>query len=141
MEIFIGYTRNSNVTWLRETLEAWDELADTDPVAIECPPKKYELFRRVAAENTAVGDYILCELGWLPTYDSFVAYAQRMLLEYPKVGIFHMRGVAICRRGIVDKWPTPKSEFYAIEHVRAYELQGYGEHLCKEAYCRQIGAC
>lgn len=142
MDIFIAFTKQSNVHELDETLEAWEKVDLAEPAAIECPVSKFEIARRVCAENLASGDYILCDIGYIPTYPSFIHYAERLLKENPKVGMFQMKGgVYICRKGVVDKWPVKKSSFYIPEHVLAYRRKGYEVLPCPQVYCRRLGVC
>lgn len=140
MDVFIAYTKQTEVQELGETLEAWDKVEGAEPAAVECQPRKFEIQRRVAAENLASGDYILCDVGYIPTYPAFVEYAEKLLKEHPNVGMFQMKGgVYICRKGVVDKWPEKKSEFYIPEHVWAYQLKGYEVLPCPQVYCRRMG--
>lgn len=139
MDVFVGYTPMSDIDELGKTLFEWEAIGDSSPAAIQCPSSKYELYRRVAAENLSVDDYILAEIGCVPTDKKFIAYATRMLKDNPQVGMFLMEpGIAICRRKVIEKWPTKKSHFYIPEHKQAYQLAGYEVEICKEAYSRRL---
>ena len=139
MDIFIGYTKESSFEELQKTLEAWDKIDYAEPAAIECPKAKFEVYRRVTAEHLSGGDYILCDLGYVPTYPDIVLYAEKLLRENRKVGMFNMKGgVFICRKGIVDKWLVKKSAFYIPEHARAYHLKGYDVAPCPQVYCQRL---
>lgn len=64
MEVFIGFTKDDDFTLLQATLERWDACANVQLAAIECDPKKFEIARRVAADNMAkMQYYILADLG------------------------------------------------------------------------------
>lgn len=143
MEVFIGYTKDDNFELLERTLEAWDE-GDTEPVAIECNAKKFEIHRRVVAENMSTGDYVLCDIGYGPALPKFGKVAAELLEKHPKAGLISQgtkgqpHSVVICRKGIVEKWPTPQSKTYIPEHAEAYRLKGYKPLLCQQKLYRQL---
>lgn len=139
MQVFVAYTKQSSIHELAQTLEAWEKIDYAEPAAIECPKTRFELYRRISAEHLSTGDYILCDLGYVPTYPDFIIYAERLLREATKVGMFNMKGgIFICRKGIVDKWPVKKSDFYIPEHVQAYKLKGYEVNSCPQIHCRRL---
>src|SRR5882724_2434202 len=64
MEVFIGFTKDDDFTLLQQTLERWDACANVNLAAIQCDVKKFEIARRVAADNMAkCNHYILADLG------------------------------------------------------------------------------
>lgn len=143
MEVFIAYTKHDRISELEKTLIAWDE-GDTEPVAIECNSKKFQIHRRVTAENLATGDYVLADIGYGPAVKDFAKVARELLEKHPKAGLIGQgtagtpHSVVICRKGIVDKWPTPQSETYIPEHAEAYRLKGYKPLLCQQRLYRQL---
>jgi hypothetical protein len=118
----LAYTLRSDIRELAITLDAWDKMDDMEPIAIECSRMKYEITRRVAAENMAKGDYILGDLGCIPTEDVVEAI---LSLYNGKTGMIGKHGVRICRKSIVTGWPMKATDSYDDEHAMAYELRGY----------------
>ena len=137
MDVFVAYTKPIHIAELGKTLEAWD-IEGASVAAIEVPPKKYEVYRRVTAEKLSDGDYILAEVGIVPTYERFIAYAEGLLKYNPNVGLFNVHGVLICRKGIIDKWPAKETDFYIPEHQRAYARHDFGYMNCEEDYCKRM---
>ncbi|HEX8838471.1 MAG TPA: hypothetical protein VF748_16125 [Candidatus Acidoferrum sp.] len=147
MEVFVAYTPESSLDELGNTLDAWEK-AGLEPVAIECKKKKFELVRRVTAENLSRADYILAELGTEPVEFGFGEIASEYLGGHSDVGLVGAwrigqtqnewpNSVVVCRKGIVEKWPTPKTEFYIQEHVEAYRLAGQKALLCRQIHYRR----
>jgi len=64
-EVFIAFTKNSNILELENTLTAWDT-KDYEPVGIQVQAHAFDKLRLVAAEGMARGDYILADLGSSP---------------------------------------------------------------------------
>jgi hypothetical protein len=137
VEVFIGYTLRSDIRELAVTLDAWDKIDDMEPVAIECPRMKFELIRRVTAENMASGDYIVGDLGCIPTED--VVEAAKSLYE-GKTGMIGKHGVRICRKSVITGWPMKATDSYDAEHVMAYELKGYKVIEWPKALYRRMNA-
>jgi hypothetical protein len=136
VEAFIAYTKFSHVNELKVTLECWEK-AGAEPIAVSISANqaKYELERRVVAENMSQGDYILADLCCVPDDLNFVPTAEILLREFPKVGImaaYPGLGVWVCRKGVIDKWPQKQTTFYAKEHEEAYQRKGYEAALCQE---------
>lgn len=127
---------------LAATLEAWEKVPEAEPVAIQVPRKKYEIIRRVTAENMAKGDYILCDLGCVPTVDDVAAISKQYFSQDEKVGMILFgkgSGVRVCRKGIVEKWPKKESLNYQKEHEIAYAIEGYTVLKCPTLSYRRLG--
>lgn len=140
LEVFIAYTKGSNIAELETALNSWDR-EGLEPVAIECGLKKFEIIRRVTAENLSLGDYILAEIGVAPVEEDFAARAEKFLAEHPAVGLVELASgpdVFVCRKKIVDKWPTPRTESYLKEHREAYQLKGFEATLCPQIHYRRL---
>lgn len=140
LEVFVAYTKGSSIAELEATLNGWD-LEGLEPVAIECGLKKFEITRRVTAENLSLGDYILAELGCTPVEEDFAARAEKFLAENPAVGLVELPSgadVFVCRKKVVDKWPTPRTESYLKEHREAYQLKGFEATLCPQIHYRRL---
>src|SRR5258708_16301139 len=141
IEVFVAYTRDSEIEKLEKTLEAWDK-SGMEPVAIEIKPvKKFGLYRCVTAESTSRGDYILADLGYGPFEEDFGAIAEEEFAKREHIGLLGAwpvggpgpeipRTVVLCRKGIITKWPTPRTDSYLKEHVEAYRFAGYSAALC-----------
>lgn len=139
IEVFIAFTPGVNATKLERTLEAWN-LPGLEPVAIQCGLKKFELHRRVTAENVSKGDYILADIDYGPLEEEFGVIAEKLLAENPDAGLLKpdlgsctlkVHGtVDICRKGIITHWPTPQSASYDKEHSEAYQRVGFRTILC-----------
>jgi len=141
MEIFIAYTKLSSIDDLGQTIESWDAIEAAEPAAIEVPVSKYELFRRVSAENISTGDYILSDIGHVPSNPDIVSICEKLLIENKTVGLFTFDdSVHLCRKGIIEKWPEKQSTYYLSEHKQAYRLSGYGAISCKEEFIRRLAA-
>jgi hypothetical protein len=140
LEVFIAYTKGSSVDELEATLDGWD-LDGLEPVAIECGLKKYELIRRVTAEKLSKGHYVLAEIGFAPVEEDFGARAERFMADHPRAAIVRPIGgtdVCICRKGVIDKWPTPRTTSYTKEHREACELKGYEILTCPAIHYHPI---
>lgn len=128
MQVFIAYTEKSLIGDLTRTLYAWDRVQKSEPVAIQVPEKKYELIRRVTAENMSEGDYILADIGCVPNSELVVKEISAILEGDEKVGMIQFSpegAVRACRKGIIEKWPQNKSGLYQQEHEQAYLTEGY----------------
>ncbi len=157
MEVFIGFTKDDDFTLLQATLERWDACANVEVAAIQCDPKKFEIARRVAADNMAKAEfYILADLGCVldspealegieeraaGMNEALIGLAIKQPVTYtPKNGpVFHARfpdeyptGVRICRKGAVEKWLPNQSGKYDQEHVESVKLAGGSVGLCPD---------
>jgi hypothetical protein len=150
IEVFVAYQKASDIDELEETLDAWD-LPGMEPVAVEVTIRKFELARRVTAENVSRGNYILADLGTGPLEENFGELAEKELAERKDTGLIGVwrtgqtasevpNSVVICRKGIVGKWPTPQSETYIQEHIWAYRFAGYRTFLCSTLHYHRLTA-
>jgi hypothetical protein len=142
VEVFIAYKESSLVDDLKNTLEAWEKVPDVQPIAIQAPEKKYEIIRRVTAENISTSDYILCDLGCVPCEDDPVSIIKQVMAGDEKIGMIRFSpesGVRFCRKGIVEKWPKRESINYQHEHEMAYLLEGYQVPKCPTLSYRRLG--
>lgn len=153
IEVFIAFDRHDSIASLEHTLTAW-ELPGLSPGAIHMQRKsgqrrKYELLRRVSAENIARGHYILAELGFGPVERNFGELAEKELSERQDVGLFGAwrvgqtaheipNSVVICRKGVVTHWPPPVTHTYIQEHLQAYQFVGYKTFLCSTLHYRPL---
>lgn len=136
MEVFVAYTLSDRIEVLDKTLEAWD-IDGLEPVVLEMKVNKFELQRRVTAENLSRGNYVLAVLGFGPTEQDFGELAEAELRNNPNAGLIALAPameVAICRKGVISHWPTPKTETYMAEHVEAYRFKGYKYIVCPKIH-------
>ena len=140
IEVFIAFSHMSMLEELEKTLNAWS-LEGIDTIAVQVRPKKFEIERRVVAENMAHDNYILAELGFGPLEQNFGELAEKELKDRPEVGLFGAwrtgqtanelpNSVVICRKGIIKQWPQPQGSTYIREHSEAYRIAGYKTFLC-----------
>lgn len=154
MEAFVAYAIETlSVDDLEATLEAWN-IDGLEPVAIELKLKKFELIRRVTAENISRGDYVLASIGCAPVESNFADLAEKVLIDHPKVGLIIPQCVApewvsgrvtICRKGIIKHWFQPKGSqesdvLYANMHAQVCRLAGYETMECKTIHYRPLSA-
>jgi hypothetical protein len=125
MEVFIGFTKDDEYQLLKDTLMAWAECDGAEPIAVQLKPgKKYELQRRVLADNLAKGKYyVVAELGLVPAYADTVrricsATKSTLSLLAPLGKVF------VAEKGSVRRWIEPKSESYNREHMESVILSG-----------------
>lgn len=141
MEVFIAFTKDSLFSDLTDTLLVWEKIPFAEPIAIEVPKVKYEIIRRVTAENMSVGDYLLCDLGCVPNEEDCISLVEGLFLQDEKVGMIRFlpeSGIRACRKGVVEKWPKRESINYQHEHEMAYLLEGYLVPKCSLSY-RRLG--
>lgn len=149
MEVFIGYTKGTDIARLEQTLEAWD-LPGLEPAAIQCGLRKFDIHRRVAAENVSRGTYVLSLLGFGPVEESFADLAAQALAENPKAGMIEVPNVTpvnplaggilhvdvpvvVCRKGLITHWVQPLSEreeLWENAHRTSYRNAGYEVISC-----------
>lgn len=154
MEVFIGFTKDDDFTLLQATLERWDACVNVKLAAIQCDPKKFEIARRVAADNMAKGDYyILADLGYvLEDWKVLEGIEERLGdREEGLIGLENSRGktclpeefqyptgVRICRKGAVEKWVPNVSGTYDREHVESVRLAGGSVGLCPDILYKKL---
>lgn len=138
IECFVGFMKETPTDLLAQTLTAW-EIAGVEPVAVQCRADRFELHRRVVAENLAVADYLLAELGYGPTEPDFAKRLKIEMRDRTDCGLFIVSaGAVACRKGIITHWPQLKSETYRPEHAEAFKRKGYGHHTCKTVHCHPL---
>jgi hypothetical protein len=138
IEVFVAFTRESNISDLEKTLEAWN-LPGLEPIAIQIKQgKKFELHRRVTAESVSRGTYILSDMMFGPCEVKFAELAEQALGDNPDAGMIIPNGIVmarVCRKGIITHWPTPRTVTYTEEHAEAYKHAGYKVIPCPSIHC------
>ena len=134
MEVFVAFSKDEQIPILQQTMEAWAECELVEPVGIRASEGKYELMRRITADNMAEGNYyILADLGCVPD-DKFsvpalmkrLAISGDGLIGFSKEGrdLAYPTGVRICQKGVVARWVPKSTESYDQEHAEAIRLAG-----------------
>lgn len=118
---------------------AWEKVPDCEPIAIEVPVKKFELIRRVTAENVATDNYILCDLGYVTKDDNIAKFSEEILDRETFTGMLKLTGMRICKKGVVERWSSYKSGSYDAEHEEAYKREGYEVKVCTKIKTTRIG--
>lgn len=146
LEVFLAYNKEiADIKELEATLEAWSQ-PGLEPVVIEAKGKKFELHRRVVAENISVGNYVLASLGSAPLEKDFGSLATKVLADNPTVGLIHVSlagempsgRVMVCRRGVITHWVTPTGD-YIKAHEESYRHAGHGVMtLCPSIHYRLL---
>lgn len=135
MEAFIAYWDDEQMQVLAETMNQWSSVDGIEPVAVKCPEAKYELFRRITADNLAEEQfYLLIDLGTAPCENFDLAEIKTRLAD--EVGMVAFRdpddpddedpyqddlptGVRVCQKGVIEKWPNKVTSSYDQEHYTA----------------------
>jgi len=163
MEVFIGFTKDDDFTLLQQTLERWDACANVNLAAIQCDVKKFEIARRVAADNMAkCNHYILADLGCvLDSWNALEGIEERLAgmgetliglaevfsakdakdaekSQKPKAKSDWPTGVRICRKGAVEKWLPKQTATYDQEHVQSVKLAGGAVGLCPDIFYKWL---
>lgn len=121
IEVFVSYTPGTDIGRLGQTLDAWD-LEGLEPNAIQCGLKKFEIHRRVSAENVSRGTYVITRVGCGPVEDNFAALVEEFFAKDSNLGMivpaceekdWTSGSVAICRKGVVKQWVHPLSNMAA----------------------------
>src|ERR1700756_2523261 len=64
-EVFIAFTKTSNIMELQSTMVAWDT-DEYEPIGIQVQAHRFDIQRMVAAEGMSKSTYILADLGSRP---------------------------------------------------------------------------
>lgn len=151
IEVFVAFTKGVDPARLERTLEAWN-IPGLEPVAIQCGLKKFELHRRVTAENISHGPYILAAMDYGPVEEDFWAWADQELLDHPLVGLFliedihtlgkpvrcHNPEIVMCRKGVITHWPQPQTDSYGLEVMETCKALGIETQLCRTIHYRRL---
>jgi hypothetical protein len=138
IEVFVSFTKGTELARLERTLEAWD-LPGLEPIAIQCGLRKFEIHRRVTAENVSRGTYVLADLDFGPVEEEFAEIAEGVIASQADAGLIECgEFVVVCRKGVITRWPAQVSPAYRPEHQEAYQLVGYKAISCPTLHCRQL---
>lgn len=146
MEVFLAFCSEDQIPILEATMEAWAEVEGCEPVGIRVPAGKYEMVRRITADNMAVGDwYILADLGCIPDgltkSPSASEFSNVHNMGLASWGIVKTpTGVRFCRKGAVARWVPKVTDSYDEEHMQSVEKSGFTVGCMKEKY-KRIAEC
>jgi hypothetical protein len=142
VEVFIGFTKDDEYQLLEDTLLAWAECDGAEPIAVELKPgKKYELQRRVLADNLAKGSYyIVTEIGLVPRSSDLVRRIDRA--DKQALNLLHPKGqVFVAQKGSVKRWVQKHSESYCKEHLESVKLSGGKVHSWADIEYKRLREC
>lgn len=138
--------------WEKESL---NRAAYLTPQDLKCSAAKFQLVRRATADVMAKTDfYILADSDCLPQAAPFVEEAERLLETYdafamlslmpsnctinpwtPETYTAHLDarvmehhsvgGIRICRKGVVEKWPSIEDKTYDAQHCEEIRKLGF----------------
>lgn len=138
MEVFLAFTDTDEYQLLEDTLDAWGRCDGAEVSAIRMKAgKKYELQRRIIADNLAKGKYyVVAVLGMVPRSDDIIrdinGTSKHQLNLLAPLG-----AVYVAEKGSVRKWVTPKDSDYNEQHIDSVKLSGGKvEHWADIAYKR-----
>lgn len=148
MEAFVAYNDDEQIPILYDTMESLSSIHGIEPVGIKAPEDKYELFRRITADNMANDKfYLLCDLGYvLPELDTETIQKRLAFAEqYGLIGIGISgeelkipSGIRFCQKGIVEKWLPKRTPSYDQEHVDSVRLGGKGVKMWTDIVGRKL---
>lgn len=146
MEVFIAFSSDDDAQVLKHTMIAWAECEDCEPVGIQTAPGKYELQRRIVADQMAQEKwYIIADLGCVPESPSLLSDVRSRLAD--DVAIYGLgtddppSGVRICQKGAVRKWLEKKSNSYDAEHAESAKLAGKRVEIWPDIIYKRPLAC
>jgi hypothetical protein len=136
MEVFVAYTKDDDFNALKQTLEYWGRVPGVEPAMIQFPRAKYEIGRRVAADNLSTDQYyILADLGCILNSEADMKRIEERLKDEDAalIGLSNIAGnillpdpppagVRICRKGAVEKWLPKVTVHYNQEHRDSVRL-------------------
>lgn len=153
IEVFVAYTKGTEIARLEATLDAWN-LPGLEPVAIQCGLKKFELHRRVTAENVSCGTYIQALVDRVPVEDDYAQCVEKELAANPKAGLLAIPpfgadwvsgAVSICRKGLITHWVHPLGSqeadvLWDNAHRTSYRNAGFETITCPSIHYRVLVA-
>lgn len=148
MEAFVAYSDDEQIPILYDTMESLSSIGGIEPVGIKAPDDKYELFRRITADNMAKEKfYLLCDLGYVLPEFSIVSVERRLAFaeQYGLIGIGISgeelkipTGIRFCQKGVVEKWLPKRTANYDQEHVDSVRLGGKGVKMWTDIIGRRL---
>lgn len=135
LEVFICFHSEDQAVNVLDTAERWRKTKGAYPTVIQVPKDGFELKRRVLADKLSKSDvYIVCDILCVPAMPKFIETIEKRLDEtIGMVGVLdrdatefepYPSGIRICRKGVVEKWPTQTTDKYNQEHSAAVKQAG-----------------
>lgn len=148
MEVFIGFDGNIDaVPFLEAALLGWEKVRFASPQVLELKPgEKFEIQRRVLADNLAKGEfYILADIDAKPEEPWVISQVQKLLPARTSCGLAFIRPlfdvggrVRIIRKGLIKKWPPMETDNYDFEHGQAIVQAGYTMETWDDIWYRHL---
>lgn len=119
-------------------METWEKYGAV-PNAIRCRgDEKFEITRRVAADNLAKEPYyLLADLGCIPESKTVSKIQARVALLEDDIGLIGLAernqsgefndvpcGVRVCRKNFIQKWMSKVTANYDEEHAACARMEG-----------------
>src|SRR5260370_24355860 len=134
IEVFLSFLDECQAQLLVDTAERWRKCLDAYPTIIQIPEQGFEIKRRVLADKLAKTDpYIIADILCVPAQPKFIQSISERFKKEGMVGLGmvgdtdkpkYPTGVRVCRKGIIEKWPTQITEEYDQEHAEAIRSAG-----------------
>lgn len=146
MEAFVSFWDDDQIPILAETMKNWESVG-LEPVGIKTTEDKYELFRRITADNMASSQfYILGDIGcFIGEAIDLGDLVMKLSSEFGLIG-FGMEGetikiptgIRVCQKGIIEKWPPKLTSSYDQEHMNAVKYAGKKVGIWDEFVARRL---
>lgn len=148
MEVFIAFDGNLEaVQFLEQALYGWEKIRFAEVNCLELKPgQKFEIQRRVLADNLAKGDwYVLADIDAKPEEPWVISQIQKLVPTRKQCGLalirpsFDIGGkVRVIRKGIIHKWPAQETDNYELEHGLAIVQAGYTMETWDDIWYRHL---
>lgn len=122
----MAFTKDDQVAILEGTLQAWSECEDAEPIMVQVDRKnKFELIRRIAADNMATGKYyVLADLGCIPASKDIIQQISGRINGASLAELAPDSGVVVCQKGRVKQWLPKSTPTYRVEHADSVRRSG-----------------
>ena len=148
MEVFLFMSMDDEAPLMEHTLYAWESIDYAFPVSlVKVRQHKFEVERRVLADKMANDThYVLADIGCVPEDGrALLGIMGRIKPTEGMVGFSSAdvngipAGIRVCRKGVVQKWPSQISDDYNLEHMHAVKSAGYEVTICPTTFRRLLG--
>ena len=146
MEVFLAFCDLNDVPLLEKTADAWEE-AGFEPVGLQIKNRrKFEMFRRIVADEKAEGtEYLLADLGCVihdPADKEKLVLGKNVGMAGLKGGFESLIpcGVRLCSKGAVRKWEPQITDTYDVEHARAIKNAGKKVEVFRDIFYTRLQA-
>lgn len=135
IEVFLSFFDEDQAQILLDTAERWRRTKDAYPTIIQVPENNFEIKRRVLADKLAKTDpYIIADILCVPAQPYFISNISERFKKEGMVGLKllgcdddpkYPTGIRVCKKGVIEKWPTQVTEKYDQEHAEAIRNSGF----------------